>query len=170
MEFFDVLRARRSVRSFQDRAIPDDSFRRIVDAVVCAPSACNRQPYRFLWVRSPELRRKLKTTTLQPTILDAPVVVAGCVDRTAAWRLNAADDRSIGEVDLAIAVEHLVLAAAAESLGSCWVGAFDTKRAAESLGVEEPWRVDFLLPIGFPAGNVSPFTRGVPAEEMMKVL
>ena len=93
MDFFDVLRARRSVRSFQDREIPDDVFRKLAESIVCAPSACNRQPYRFLWVRSPELRRQLHSTTMQPAILDAPVVVAGCVNRSAAWRRDDSDDR-----------------------------------------------------------------------------
>ncbi len=170
MEFYDVVRARRSVRKFTGEPVPAEARKRIAQCVVAAPSACNRQPYRFLWIEDPELLKKLRTVALQPDILNAPVVVAGLVNCDAAWR-DDHDPRSVGEIDLAIAAEHLVLAVTAEKLGSCWVAAFDTVRAAEVLEIQSPWRVDVLFPIGHPdpAGTLRPFVR-VDADEMMKVL
>ncbi len=169
MDFYDVISARRSVRQFTAEPVSAEARARIAQCVAAAPSACNRQPYRFLWIENPELIRQLHSVTVQPSILDAPVVVAGLVNRDAAWRLNENDARSIGEIDLAIAAEHFALAVTAEKLGSCWVAAFDTVRAAEILQVQAPWYVDVLFPVGHPAGDLRPFAR-VSADEMMKVL
>lgn len=123
MEFYEVLSKRRSIRAYTDLPIPEDSLRRITRAVLQAPSACNRQPYRFLLV-SGEAKNRILSVAPQAYLRDAPIIVVAVGEKSRAWQ-RPGDDHTLVELDLGIAMEHLVLAAAAEGLGTCWIAAFD---------------------------------------------
>ena len=170
MEFYEVLRERRSIRSFTDEPIAPEVISRLVESVFLAPSGCNLQPYRFLFITEGELLGKLRTACRQRSVQEAPLLAVALVNRSGAWKMNATDDRSIGEIDLAIAVEHLSLAATAEGLGSCWIAAFDVRKVNEILQVREPYCADILLPIGHPGEEPRPFFRPVPRDELVKVV
>ncbi len=170
MEFYEVLRERRSIRSFTAEPISPEVISRLAESVYLAPSGCNLQPYRFLFVTEGELLGKLRTACRQTSVQEAPLLAVALVNRSGAWKMSDADRRSIGEIDLAIAVEHLALAATAEKLGSCWIAAFDVDRVNEILQVREPYCADILLPIGHPAAAPRAFSRPVPPNELVKVV
>ena len=147
MDFYDVLKKRRSFRGYSDRTIPEDSLQRIMQAVQCAPSACNRQPWRFEIVFNAGLRQRIGECYPKTWLLEAPAIVVAMADYSTCW--NRLEGTPAAEIDLGIAMEHLVLAAAAENLGTCWICAFEKKRLNEVMNVEAPWSVEAITPLGY---------------------
>lgn len=146
MDLYEAIAARRSVRKYRPTPVPDDKLARIWEAVRQAPSACNLQPWRFLVLKSPTRRDKIKAI-LQEWVFTAPLIVVALGNREAAWRR---DGQSYHEVDVAIATEHLCLAAAAEGLGTCWICAFDRRAMKWALSLEPEWDPVAVTPLGFP--------------------
>ncbi|GAH17561.1 unnamed protein product, partial [marine sediment metagenome] len=97
--------------------------KRILEVARIAPSATNAQPWRFIVVRKKQVREKLKAAYSRPWFWTAPVVICACGITSEAWRRS--DGKSYLDVDVAIAMDHLILAATAEGLGTCWIGAFE---------------------------------------------
>jgi nitroreductase len=167
MEFYEVLRRRRSVRAYAPDAVPEATLGRLFDAVSLAPTACNNQPLRFVFVTNPEVRRRLCECYPRPWLAAAPVLVAALGNRETAWRRF--NGQSAHVIDVSIALEHLVLAAAAEGLGTCWICAFDQEAARLSLRLPDCWEVVALTPLGRPAGEPGPQTRK-PLDEIIERL
>ena len=151
MSFLDIVKKRRSVRSYLEKPVPEDVLLRILESARLAPSASNRQAWKFIVVKDPELRNALSVAANnQRFVGQAPVVIA-------AVALMPEGLMSCGvpryAVDLSIAVTHMTLAAAAEGLGTCWIGAFSQEKAKELLQVPDEYKVVALLPLGYPADN-----------------
>jgi nitroreductase len=151
MEFYELIKKRKSVRKYKSDPIPDDVLNRILEAGRIAPSAKNIQPWRFIVIKDPELKKKIgKASRDQTWIADADVILVGCILEKIAWgRLGGY--MSSGPVDLAIALEHMILAAANEGLGTCWIGAFVEKDVKSILQVPDDVKIIALTPIGYPA-------------------
>ncbi len=153
MNIFDTIAKRYSVRSYLDKKVEPEKLTSIFSAVRLAPSARNGQEWRFIVVTDPELREKVAAAGGQPFLKQCPVIIAACAET---------DRRSMkcGElaytVDLAIAVDHLTLAATAMGLGTCWVGSFDPVVVREALGIPEATPVPTLLALGYPAEEGKP--------------
>ena len=156
MEFYEVLKKRRSIRAYKSDPVPEEVLDRIMEAAVIAPSACNLQPYRFLVITDPALISRLNGTTRQKFIGTAPVIVVALGQQDAAWHR---DGHSVMEFDLGIAMEHIILAATAEGLASCYIGAFDVKEANQVLQVPAGWSTVMMTPLGYASGEPRPFTR-----------
>ncbi|MEW6105293.1 MAG: nitroreductase family protein [Bacillota bacterium] len=157
MEFMEAIRERRSVRAYQDREVPSDKLERVLEAARLAPSASNRQMWKFIVVRDPERRRRLaEAANGQSFVAQAPVVIAGVALRTG--HVMSCEVPSYA-VDLAIAMEHIALAAASEGLGTCWIGAFSQPRAREILAVPDQYKIVALMPLGYPADSARPKVR-----------
>ena len=148
MEFYEVVKARRSIRKYQSTAVETEKLDRILEAVRLAPSAANVQPWQLFVVQSAEVKDRLKEAYSQEWFYTAPLVVVGCVDTTAAWRRT--DGKVYSDVDLAIAMEHLMLAAAAEELGTCWIGAFDPSPVRRILELPPQLEPVAMTPLGYP--------------------
>ncbi|MBT3380547.1 MAG: nitroreductase [Lentisphaerae bacterium] len=139
MDFTKVIETRRSIRSYQPRDIAPDVLERILKAAIAAPTGSDKQTWHLCLVKSPEVRDRLGTEgTTQHFIKDAPVI-AVCVAETR-YRTDAI-----------IAIDHLVLAARNEGIGTCWVGFFDGEKVKEILGVPADQDVVMLVPMGYPA-------------------
>jgi nitroreductase len=150
MDVVEVIRTRRSVRSYANRPIPPDVLERMRAALRAAPSACNFQPWHFIFVMEAALRRKLaQCANDQFWMADAPVIVAACGLPGQAYKHMGGRGNSV-DIDVAVAVDHLTLAAVAEGLGTCWVGAFDEQRVKRLLAVPETAKVVALIPLGYP--------------------
>jgi len=151
MNVLEAIRTRRSVRSYDGRAIPAEVLERMKAALRWAPSACNFQPWHFVLVSDGKLRKKLAAACRnQAWMAEAPVIVVGCGMPAGAFQKMGGAGCSV-DVDLAIAIDHLTLAAAAEGLGTCWIGAFDEQAVKELLGVPKAVKVVALTPLGYPA-------------------
>jgi len=148
MEVIDAIRSRKSVRSYLDKAVEKEKLSRVLEAARMAPSAGNRQEWRFVVVTDPEKRRRLaEEATGQRFIAEAPVVIAACAQTDG--RIMRCG-QACYPIDVAIAVDHLTLAAVAEGLGTCWIGSFDPEAVRRILAIPKEIVVVELLPLGYP--------------------
>ncbi len=151
MDVYEAMRARRSVRAFRAEAVEDETLDRIFEAVRLAPSARNRQEWRFVIARDALLRERLAGEAAgQPFVGEAAAVIACCA-QTDGHLMRCGQPAYT--VDVAIAVDHLTLAAAAEGLGTCWIGSFDEGIVKRILGIPPEIRVVQLLALGKPRGD-----------------
>jgi len=151
MNVMDAIRCRRSVRKYDSRPIPAQIMARMAEALRIAPSACNCQPWKFVVVTDPDRRKKLaEAAHRQRFIAEAPVIVVGIGFPDQAYKRMGGSGNSV-DVDLAIALDHLSLAAAAEGLGTCWIGAFSEEAVKQLLGVPPAAKVVAMMPLGYPA-------------------
>ena len=153
MDVLEAIRNRRSVRSYSPRSISPEVMDRMRQALRYAPSACNYQPWRFIFVSDVDLRQKLaRAANDQLWMAEAPVTIVGCGLPVEAYKRMGGDGNSV-DVDLAIALDHLTLAAVADGLGTCWIGAFDEKKVKQLLYVPPPVKVVAMTPLGYPASE-----------------
>ncbi len=179
MSVFDAIAKRRSIRSYKPDSIPADVLDRLLNAIRLAPSGGNQQPYKFIIVQDKEIKAKLaaacRWTPGAPKghefIAEAPVAIVACgsdkgaisrfyrepgqttlapgrdvpaeIDRSGAGYLN------LMAIDAAIAIDHLILAATEEGLGTCWVAAIDELEVKKLLSVPEDMRVLAVVPVGY---------------------
>jgi nitroreductase len=151
MDVLEAIRTRRSVRAYSARPIPDEVMRRMRQALRSAPSARNSQPWHFILVTDHQLRQELaKAANDRLWMAAAPVTVVACGLPEQAFKKMGGYGNSV-DVDVAIAVDHLTLAAAGDGLGTCWIGAFDEAAAKRALGVPEAVKIVAMTPLGYPA-------------------
>jgi nitroreductase len=155
MNVHEAIQNRRSVREFSTRPIPATSVARLRDALRFAPSACNLQPWQFVLVTAPQLRDEVaKVANEQLFIAEAPLLVVACGFPDQAYQHMGGHDNSI-DIDVAIALDHLTLAAVAEGLGTCWIGAFDEGKVKTLLRIPTEAKIVAMMPIGFPRVETS---------------
>ena len=147
MNILDAIKTRRSIRKYKPDPLPEGDLKKIMAAAQLAPSAGNKQPWRFIVVRDPEKRRRLaEVARKQLWIADAGViVVALAMDKKSPEVYERWAER-----DVMTAVEHMVLAAWELGYGTCWIGAFQEDEVKELLGIPKEMTVINLLPIGIP--------------------
>ncbi|MBS7611205.1 nitroreductase family protein [Candidatus Bathyarchaeota archaeon] len=150
MDFYEVIRTRRSIRSYKPDPIPEDVLTRVLEAARIAPSGSNRQPWKFIVVKNEELKRKLAVACYgQMFIGEAPIVIVACGYNIHWNRGEYMGDLSM-LVDVSIAFTHLILAARAEGLGTCWIGSFSNEKVKEILGIPKDVNVVAITPLGYP--------------------
>ena len=148
MDIYETIAARKSVRAFKRDDVPEDVLCRVLEGARLAPSANNRQEWRFVVVRDESKRQRLSQAAYgQGFVASAPVVLVCCA-QTDEHRMTCG--QFAYSIDVAIAVDHLTLCAVAEGLGTCWIGAFDEDRVKEILKIPPAIRVVVLLPMGYP--------------------
>jgi len=165
MNVFEAIQQRFSVRSYLDKPVEEEKLRRVLEAARLAPSAGNRQEWRFVVVRDAETRAALaEAANGQAFVGQAPVVIAACA-------VGGQHVMSCGQlsypIDVAIALEHIALQATEEGLGTCWIGAFKEEEVKRILGIPDDVRVVELMPLGYPATGPQP-KRRLSLEEIVK--
>jgi nitroreductase len=157
--FLELAAARRSVRKYKPEPVEREKLELCLEAARLAPSACNAQPYRFIIVDEPELKEKFcreafsgvysacKFASAAPALL----AVVSDTGKLTAWLGNQVQDTNFRLMDIGIAAEHFVLAAAEQGLGTCWLGWFSAKGAAKALGLGRGKKVEILISVGYPA-------------------
>ncbi|MCX7916973.1 MAG: nitroreductase family protein [bacterium] len=151
MEFENVIRTRRSIRSYEKKDIPDDILKKILEGARVAPSGNNRQPWYFIVVKDEEKKRKIAEYSYnQSFIAEAPVVIVCCGERYANRYEPFKDECYL--VDVIIAIDHLILTARNYGIGSCWIGAFYPNPIKKLLDIPENIDVIMIVPLGYPEG------------------
>jgi nitroreductase len=168
MDLYDVVRTRRSVRKYRPDPIPPEALNRVLEAARIAPSGSNRQPTRLILVKDEARKKELVPLCHdQAFIATAPVVVAAC-GRDIKYNRGEWMEQYSMIVDVAIAVDHLTLAARAEGLGTCWIGSFNGPELKKFLGLPEEAEVVALTPLGYPEGDPFGEPAGrIPMEEFV---
>ena len=149
MDFLELVKNRYSCRSYQPKDVEQDKLDYIMECVRFAPSAVNKQPWKFRIVSSAEDRKKLCQCYDREWFATAPVIVIASILHDEEW--VRFDGKHHGDIDIAIAVEHLCLAATEKSLGSCWVCNFDAELCRKEFALEANEEAAVLIPIGYPA-------------------
>lgn len=190
MDVHEAIRLRRSVRSYRPDPVLEDVLGRLLEAMRLAPSGANKQPWQFIVVRDPSLRQQLVPACWnQRFIAEAPVVIVAYGRyEDAVGVYNRGDDTFVvdgtelrrqvdaGNVDyyascflsdLSIALTHLMLAARAEGLGTCWIAAFHERNVKSILGIPQHLRVVALMTVGYPTEWPEPKERK-PLEEIVR--
>ncbi len=154
MDVMEAIRKRYSCRSYENRAVPEELLTELIEAARLAPSAKNFQDWRFVVVTDPKTREQLyKEAVPQEFVRQAPVIIAAC--GTSPYVMSCG--QPIAPIDVAIAMEHIVLAATARGLGTCWLGAFNPHKVRQVLSIPSHIAIVDLLTVGWPAGtNLSP--------------
>lgn len=148
---FEAIMNRRSVRKYSNQPIDPQMLTRMRQVLRAAPSACNNQPWHFVIVTDAEMRKQVaKVCRDQMWIAEAPAIVVACGYPAKAYQKMGGTGSSL-DIDLAIALDHLTLAAVAEGLGTCWIGAFSEPAVKQVLAIPADMRVIALTPLGFPA-------------------
>jgi nitroreductase len=193
MEFDQAIQTRRSIRNFKPDPVSDKAVFDILEAARVAASGSNIQPWRFIIIRSPEMKDKLKAATIYRFALKAPVIIACCTNLSA---LDTRPDRVAeliqagvfdqveveGEyappernqeqvltylnMNVGIAITHMMLKAVDLGLGTCWIGGFDPLKTKELLALDDNFQVLALLPIGYPERIPEPRPR-FPLEKLI---
>ena len=145
---YALIRRRKSVRAYTDRPVAAEKLTRVLDAARFAPSCNNNQEWRFVVVRNRKTRQRLSEAACgQSFVGEAPVVLVCCAETNGTVTGSGQPSHLI---DASIAVDHLTLAAAAEGLGTCWVGALDDKQVRKILDIPAQIVVITMLTIGYP--------------------
>mgnify|MGYP003588323211 CR=1 FL=1 len=158
MDFRALAAARYSVRAYRPDPVPDELLGEVLEAARLAPSACNRQPFRVVVVRTGGREAELLRVYPKPWFVQAPLVLAVCSVPAEAW-VRRYDGWSAAETDATIAMDHMLLAAADRGLGTCWIAAFDPVAAPEVLGLPEGVVPVAFTPLGWPADAPGPKQR-----------
>jgi nitroreductase len=168
MDFFEVIRARRSIRVFDERPVEEEKIRAILEAADAAPSAGNLQAYEIYLVRDPAaLGRLARALTRMEFFSVVPVVLVFCANPARNEARYAERGKRLYAVqDATIACTHAMLAAAALGLGSVWVGAFREQEVSGALNLPGSVSPVALLPVGYPAEILEPRSRR-PLEDLV---
>lgn len=148
MSFLELANKRYSVRSFADREVEKEKILQVLEAARISPSAVNYQPRHYIVITEKEQREKIIEAYPRKWFTGAPVIIAACGDHSVSWKRKDGKDHC--DIDVAIAVDHMTLAAADIGLGTCWICAFDSKIAHEALNLPENYEVVALLALGYP--------------------
>ena len=155
MDLKDTIQKRHSIRNFSDKRVPLDMIYEMIKYANLAPSAGNLQARDFIIVDNIELKERLSNAALdQEFITEAPVNIVVCahLKRISPYGIRGRELYCIQ--DSAAAVEHILLLAVNNGLGSCWVSAFDEVKVSKILGVPSYVRPVAIIPIGYPKGKV----------------
>jgi nitroreductase len=151
LSVLDVIKARGSIRRYKDKPIPKQALLDILEAARMAQSADNRQPWEFIVVADPVMKKKLVPAAGSQAFVGEAAAVLVCL-------ASPEESASVGPfegflIDLAIAIENMALTAWDLRIGSCWIGAYNEGKLKELFGVPKNLRVVSLLTLGYPDGK-----------------
>ncbi len=168
MTFLELVKKRASVRKYTASPVPREAINRCLEAARLAPSACNSQPWNFIVVDDPALRKRLSVAafsgaySMNAVVGNAPVLVV-------VTRLRSHGPATVGGffrgvqynlIDIGASCEHFILQAAEEGVGTCWLGWFNEKAVKKILGVPKNQKADIIISMGYPeAGSWREKTR-----------
>lgn len=165
MDIMSIIKKRKSVRDFLEKDVEEEKLKIILEAGRLAPSASNRQEWRFIVVRDKNTRQSLmKAAKNQSFVAEAPIVIVCCAET---------DNHKMGcgqlcyPIDVAIAIDHMALMAVELGLGTCWIGAFFEDEVKKILNIPKDIRVVELLPLGYPKDDRQIEKNRLPLEEIV---
>jgi nitroreductase len=165
VDVFTAINDRYSVRGYKPDPVSHEDLAKVLEAARQAPTAANRQPFRIVVLHTAGREEELARVYGRRWFTQAPLVIAFVAVPGEAWRRM--DDKPYDEVDATIAMDHLVLAATALGLGTCWIAAFDPAAAREVLCLPAEVEPIAFTPLGYPDKERAKTGRR-PLEELVK--
>jgi nitroreductase len=153
MGLLEAIKGRRSIRAFKNEEVSVEDVERLFDAAQWAPSAGNIQPWEFIVVRKPEVKKALVEAALgQDFIKEASVVIIVCANENRSSERYGVRGKSLYCIqDTAAALQNIHLTAYSLGLGTCWIGAFNEEEARRILKIPQGIRPVAIVPVGYPA-------------------
>lgn len=151
MKFLELANKRRSIRAFEPTKIEDEKLAYILEAARLSPSAVNFQPWLFLKVCGENGRNKLQECYKREWFKQAPCYLVICGNHDESWKRG--DEKDFMDIDVAIAAEHVCLAAAEIGIGSCWVCNFDVDLCRRNFNIPDNIEPVVLIPLGYPSNH-----------------
>jgi nitroreductase len=150
MEFSELIEKRYSVRAYKPDPVEDDKLEQVLKAARLAPTAANKQPFELIVIHTAGREAELKRIYKTDWFVQAPLVICACGIPSKGW-VRRNDGKNYCDVDVAIVMDHLILAATNAGLGTCWIAAFDPEAAREVLGLPDDVEPIVFTPLGYPA-------------------
>jgi nitroreductase len=166
MDFKTLAKRRYSVRSYQPTPVEREKLLNILDSALQAPSAVNFQPWKFVVVTEPALLEQLHGCYHREWFRSAPVCIVAIGDHDKGWR-RPSDDKDYTDIDVAIAIDHLMLAATEAGLGTCWICHFNAEKCSEIFNLSPNLEPIALIPIGYPLSDEIPEKKRKPMDQMV---
>ncbi len=149
MDVIDAIKTRRSVRHYKAEKPNRELLTEVLEAGRLAPSACNKQPWRFVCLTGGAKTDEVRKAYERDWINSVTTIIVVIANHTESWH-RASDGKDHADVDAAIAIDHMTLRAAELGLGTCWICNFDTSIVRKALSLSDEEEPIALLPIGFP--------------------
>lgn len=149
MEFTELIQKRYSVRAYHPTPVEDEKLQAVLEAARLAPTAANRQSFQLIVMQTKGREEELRRIYKAAWFTQAPIVIAAVGAPSGNWVRS--DGRNYVDVDVSIVMDHLILEAANQGLGTCWIGAFDAGVAREVLGLPDDVEPLIFTPLGYPA-------------------
>jgi nitroreductase len=165
MEFSELIRKRYSVRAYKSDPVEEEKLQQVLEAARLAPTAANRQPFQLIVIPTAGRESELRRIYSRDWFVKAPLVLCACAIPAQGW--TRMDGKPYVDVDVAIAMDHLILAATNLGLGTCWIAAFDPAAAREVLDLPEGVEPVVFTPLGYPADSIGPKKRK-PLSELVR--
>jgi len=168
MELSEAIRGRRSIRAFKPDDVSGNDVEELIEAATSAPSAGNIQPWEFIIVTKPEMKRKLVEAAWgQSFIEQVPVVIVVCANEDRSAQRYGERGKSLYCLqDTAAAIQNMLLTAYSSGLGTCWIGAFKEDRVKDVMKIPAGVKPVAIVPVGYPAASPSP-RRKRPVEDIV---
>lgn len=149
MEISRLIRQRYSVRAYKPDPVEDDKLQKVLEAARLAPTAANRQPFQLIVIHTQGRQKELQRVYNRDWFVQAPLVICAVGLHDKAWVRY--DQTRYTAVDVAIAMDHLILTATDLGLGTCWIAAFNPEAAREVLELPQNVEPIIFTPLGYPA-------------------
>lgn len=155
MTLKQIIENRYSVRAYLPQSVEKEKIEYILDCARLSPSAGNLQPWRFYVVTDKNLLSQIWKSYDREWFKTAPMCIVVCKDTSKSWKRTNTDGKDHGDIDAAIASEHICLAAAEQGLGTCWICNFTPRLLSEALGLTDNLEPIAIFPLGYIDGQKS---------------
>lgn len=152
--FHDIVANRYSCRHYSQEPVSQEQILEILECARLAPSACNRQPWKFMVITAPEELSAVHASYNRDWIKEAPVAIIVLGNRNEAWH-RSYDEYDATDIDIAITTEHICLAATSMGLGTCWICNFDPIILRTGMNIPDEWEPLAIIPVGKPAEDIA---------------
>ena len=157
MDLDKLIEKRYSVRGYIDHDIADEDLQAVLNAARLAPTACNLQAFKIIVVHTAGREDEISRMYGREWFVQAPLIICVCGIPAETWR--SSNGKNYVDVDVAIVMDHLILAATARGLGTCWIAAFDQQAVKEVLKLPDGVEPIVITPLGYPADSGRPKRR-----------
>lgn len=152
MELKEALRKRHSVRSFSKEKPSRKLIEKFIEYANLAPSAGNLQARDFVIIDDETVKKQVAEAAYhQNSINEAPIIIVACANLHRISSYGKRGKTLYALQDTAAAIDHILLLAADNNLGTCWIGAFEEHTIAQILDLPDYSRPVALIPIGYPS-------------------
>jgi len=166
MNFIDLATQRYSVRNYEKRPVEKEKLMYVLEAARIAPSAVNFQPWQFIVVTDPDLLNSIQGIYPRNWLHTTPVIVVALGDHKLGWHRKQ-DGKDYTDIDVAVAVDHMILAATEQNLGTCWICNFDAEKCCKLFDLPENLEPIAMISIGYPDVDIKPDKKRKPIEELV---